>query len=85
MAQWVKNLPVSAGDARNAGSIPGSERSLEIGTGNSFKYSCLENSMNRGAWQATVHRVAKSPDTTEVTRDTVTVPSPNRWTARDSL
>ena len=60
VAPVVKNLPVNAGDARNAGSIPGLERSPEIGTGNSLQYSCLENSMNRGAWRATVHRVAES-------------------------
>ena len=56
----VKNLPANAGDARDMGSIPGSERSPGIGNGNLLQCSCLENSMDRGAWQATVHRVVKS-------------------------
>ena len=56
----VKNLPANAGDERDAGSIPGSGRSPEGGHGNPHQYSCLENPMDRGAWQATVHRVAKS-------------------------
>ena len=54
----VKNLPVTAGDARYSGLIPGLGRS--IGEGNDpLQYSCLENSMDRGAWHATVHSVAK--------------------------
>ena len=53
----VKNLPASAGEP---GSIPGLRRSLGEGNGNPFQYSCLENSIGRGAWQAAVHRVAKS-------------------------
>ena len=56
----VKNLP--SGDA---GSIPESERSPGGSTGNLLQYSCLENPMDRGAWQATVHRVAKESYTTE--------------------
>ena len=55
----VKNLPANAGDIRDTGSIPGSGRSLERGHGNPLQYSCLENPMDRGAWQAIVHRVAK--------------------------
>ena len=54
----VKNLPANAGDARDMGSIPGWGRSLGIGNVNLFQYSCLENSMDSGAWQATVHGVA---------------------------
>ena len=46
--------------ACNLGSTPGWERSLGGENGNLFQYSCLENSMERGAWQATVHGVAKS-------------------------
>ena len=53
----VKNLPASAGEA---GLIPGSERSPGEGNGNPLQYSCLENVMDRGAWGATVHGVAKS-------------------------
>ena len=56
----VKNLLASAGDARDAGSIPGSRRSPRVGNGNPLQFSCLENSTDRGAWPATVHRVAKS-------------------------
>ena len=56
----VKNLPAIARDSGNAGSIPGSERSPGEGNGNLLQYSCLENSMDRGAWRATVHGVAKS-------------------------
>ena len=56
----VKNLPASAGDIRDAGSIPGLGRSPGGGHGNPPQYSCLENPMDRGAWRATVHRVAKS-------------------------
>ena len=53
----VKNLPVNAGDT---GSIPGSERSHREGNGNPIQYSCLENPMDRGAWQGTVHELTKS-------------------------
>ena len=53
----VKNPPVNAGDA---GSISGSGRSPGEGNGNSFQYSYRENAMERGAWCATVHRVAKN-------------------------
>ena len=53
----VKNLPADAGEA---GSIPGLGRSPGVGNGNPLQYSCLENSMNRGLWWATVHGVAKS-------------------------
>ena len=56
----VKNLPADAGDARDWGSIPGSERSPGVGNGNPLQYSCLENPMDRGAWRETVHRVTKS-------------------------
>ena len=49
-----------AGDARDVGSIPVSGRAPGEGNGNTLQYSCLENPMDRGAWQATVHGVAKS-------------------------
>ena len=62
----VKNLPANAGDIRDTDSIPGSERSPGGGHGNPLRYSCLEQPMDRGAWQATVHRVAEL-DMTEVT------------------
>ena len=51
-------------NAGNAGLIPGSGRSPGEGNGNPLQYSCLENPMDRGAWWATVHRVAKESDTT---------------------
>ena len=56
----VKNPPANAGDSRNMGSIPGSGRSPGAGNGNPLKCSCLENPMDRGAWQAAICRVAKS-------------------------
>ena len=55
-----KNLPASIGDVRDVGSIPGSGRSLGGGHGNPLQDSCLENLMDRGAWQATVYRYAES-------------------------
>ena len=56
----VKNLPAIAGDIRDTDSMPGSGRSPGGRHGNPLQYSCLENPMDRGAWQATVHGVAKS-------------------------
>ena len=53
----VKNPPVNAGDM---GSIPGLGRSTGEGNDNSFQYSCLENSMERGAWWTIDYRVEKS-------------------------
>ena len=63
----VKNLPANAGDIRDAGSIPGLGRSPGEEHGNPLQYSCLENPMDRGAWQATVHGGHKESDTKEVT------------------
>ena len=60
MALVVKNPPVNSGDIRDAGLIPGSGRSPGGRHDNPLQYSCLENPMDRGAWQATVHRVTKS-------------------------
>ena len=56
----IKNLPANAGDAGDMGSIPGSGRSHGGRHGNPLQYSCLENPMDREAWQATVHKVTKS-------------------------
>ena len=56
----VKNLPANVGDVRDTGSISGLRRSPGGGHGNPLQYSCLENLMDREAWQATVHRVAKN-------------------------
>ena len=56
----VKNPPDNAGDVRYKDSIPGSGRSPGGGHGNPLQYSCLENPIDRGIWQATVHRIKKS-------------------------
>ena len=55
-----KELPENAGDIRDMGSVPGWGRSPGEGHGNPLQYSCLETPMDRGAWQATFHGVAKS-------------------------
>ena len=55
LAQTVKNLSANAGDIKEAGSIHGPGRSPREGNGTLLQYSYLENSMYRGAWQATVH------------------------------
>ena len=60
LALVVKNPSVSAGDIRDAGLISASGRSPGVGSGNPLQHSCLENPIDRGAWQATVHGVAKS-------------------------
>ena len=60
VARRVKNPPANAGDLRDVGSIPGSGRSPGESHGNPLQYSCLDNPMDRGAWWAIVHRVAKS-------------------------
>ena len=63
----VQNPPARAGDVRDADSIPESGRSPGEGHGNPLQYSYLENPVDKGAWQAAVHRVTES-DTTEVTK-----------------
>ena len=60
VAVVVKNLPANAGDIRDVGLIPGSGRSSGVGNDSSLQYSCLENPMDRGVWQATVRGVSKS-------------------------
>ena len=55
----VKNPSVNEGDIGDMGSIPRWERSPGAGKGNSFQYSCLEDSMDRGGWQAVVHGVGQ--------------------------
>ena len=57
VAKWLKNSPANAGDP---GSIPMLGRSPGEGNGNLFQYSCLDNPMDREAWQATVHGVANN-------------------------
>ena len=61
--QKIKNRttpPANARDLRDAGLIPGLGRSFGEGNGNPLQYSRLENPMDRGAWQATVHKVTKN-------------------------
>ena len=63
MVQWLKkkkNPPDDVGDARDSGSIPGLGRSPGVGNGNPLQYSCMEESMDREAWQAPVQGVANS-------------------------
>ena len=59
MALLVKNPPARIGATGDMGSIPGSGRSPGVGNGNPFQFPCLENSVDDGAWQATVHGVTK--------------------------
>ena len=62
----VKTLPAIVGNPGDAGSIPGLGTSPGGGHGYPLQYSCPENPMDRGAWQATVHGASKESDTTEV-------------------
>ena len=73
----VKNPPANARDARNEGSVPGLGRSPGVGNGNPLRYSCLENSMDRGAWQAKVHGVTKN-----LTRLSTCVHTHNQFTGK---
>ena len=61
----VKNPPARAGDAGDMSSVPGLGRCLGVGNGNSLQYSCPENSMERGAWWATVHGITEVDMTEE--------------------
>ena len=76
----VSNPPANSGDLRDVGSIPGSGGSPRGGSGNPLQYSCLDNPMDRGAWQTTVHGVTESqtrpstPEEVEVQRCLVTCP-----------
>ena len=62
LRRWLsgKELTVSAGDAKDTGSMPGSGRSPREGNVNPLQYSCLKNSMDGGAWRATVRGFARS-------------------------
>ena len=60
VAQRLKNLPAISRAAGDSGSVPGSGRSPGEGNDNQLQYSCLESSMDRGAWWATAHGVAVS-------------------------
>ena len=76
MASLIKNLPANAEDV---GLIPGSGRFPGEGNGNPFQYSCLGNPMDRGAWQTTVHGVAR------VRHDLVTKPPVETWLKKPTL
>ena len=67
----LKNPPANAGDTGDSGSIPGSGRILEKEMAKPFQYCCLGNSMDRGAWQATVHGVAELDMTERQELDTI--------------
>ena len=60
VALKVKNSPANAGDVRDSSSTPESGRSPVEGHGNTLQYSCLDNPMDRGVWQAIVHRASES-------------------------
>ena len=80
MVLLIKNLPANAGDTRDVGSIPGFRRSPGVGNGKLLQHSCMEHPMNRGAWWAPVHGVAKEWDASEHahTQDMQTPRSPWR-------
>ena len=73
----VKNQPANARDTGDTGSIPESGRSPGEGNGNPLWYSCPENPTNRGAWQVTVHEVAKSELVTEHACNTLSQQPPS--------
>ena len=75
----VKNLSASAGDTGDTGLIPGPGSSPGEGHGNLFQYSCVENPMDRGAWQATVHRVAENQTHAARGKPNFLVPSYNLY------
>ena len=82
----IKNLPANAGDTRYTGSVPASGWSPGVGNGHPLQYSCLENSMEWGAWWAAVHGVAKSGGhkQSEVTEH-ISIPIPLRYFTKPKL
>ena len=84
----VKNLPAKAEEARNVGSIPGLQRSPGVRNGNPSQYSCLENSMDRGTWGATIYGFCRDmmehAGTHNSYRDgaPTPVPLPKKWKTR---
>ena len=80
MVLVVKNPPANTGDPRDAGSILGSGRSPGVGNGNPLQYSCLENYMDRGAWQVTVIRKPRVIQASQVTQVVKNLPASARDT-----
>ena len=70
MVLVVKNLPANSGDIGDAGLIPGPGRSTGGGHGSPLQYSCLENPLDREAWQTAAHSVAEL-DATEATEHSI--------------
>ena len=85
VALGVNNPLANAVDLRDTGSIPGSGRSPEGGNGNPLQFSCLENVMDKGAWQATVHRVTQSQTQLKWLRHLTPVLLPGKSHGRRSL
>ena len=86
VALVVKNPPANSRDARDMGSIPGLGRCPGGGNGNPLLYACLENSMDRGAWWATVHGAPKTQTRLSTHTHTHTAPEPSYlWKAPSSL
>ena len=85
VALVVKNLPVNVGDERDADLIPGLGRSPGEGNGNPLQYSCLEISMDRGAWQAIVHGVSELDMTEHTSYWSLIRESPAAWAEGEVL
>ena len=85
VAQLIKNLPANGGDTRHTSSIPGSGRSPEIGNGKPLQCSCLENSRERRAWQATVYGIAENQNWMSMTRTNLSVQALHRGQLFENL
>ena len=84
----IRNLSINVGNTADASWIAGLERAPGEGNGNPFQYSCLENPMDRGAWQAMIHGVAKSPDMTgglTKKKNNNLISCPDGWYPSDGL
>ena len=79
MVQLEKNLPASARDERDTSLIPESGRPLGKGNGNPLQNSCLENSMDKGAWWDTVHGVSKSQTQLSMNADPAKIINYNKF------
>ena len=79
----VKTLPANVGGERDTGSIPRLGRSLGEGNGNPLQYYCLENTMDRGVWRATVHGVAKNQ--TQISTHARTMSYRRQWAVQGRI